>query len=227
MGIRKNAKFLTPAEKESFVRACVLLKADIVNPAAPAAQQYSKWDQYVAIHGMIQEAFCAGLDVGEFRPRRQWCLQLLQLAPVLLVPLRIGSAIEGRGVMVPYWDWSDPSPIMTETFLGPNGTVGNEVRLGYFAADAPGTGTNTTPTPAWWPAASPGWRLHTAFGTSSGTNETEPWPAFRVAVGNGPEPSLAKTTYSAFQNAVERGRRSIQRKSNAQRSARLDRRLDR
>ena len=53
MGIRKNAKFLTPAEKENFVRACVLLKADIVNSGAPPAQQYSKWDQYVAIHWMI------------------------------------------------------------------------------------------------------------------------------------------------------------------------------
>lgn len=37
MGVRKNAKFLTPAEREDFVRACVLLKAEIVNPGAPAA----------------------------------------------------------------------------------------------------------------------------------------------------------------------------------------------
>jgi len=50
MGIRKNAKFLSASERENFARACVLLEADIVNPAAPAAQQYSKWDQYVAIH---------------------------------------------------------------------------------------------------------------------------------------------------------------------------------
>ena len=45
MGIRKNAKFLSSAEREDFARACVLMKADIVNPAAPAAQQYSRWDQ--------------------------------------------------------------------------------------------------------------------------------------------------------------------------------------
>jgi hypothetical protein len=37
MGIRKNAKFLTSTERENFVRACVMLKADIVNPAAPAS----------------------------------------------------------------------------------------------------------------------------------------------------------------------------------------------
>ena len=35
MAIRKNAKFLSPAEQESFVKACVLMKAGIVNPGAP------------------------------------------------------------------------------------------------------------------------------------------------------------------------------------------------
>ena len=57
MPVRKNARFLTATERESFVRACVLLKAHIVNPAAPASQQYSKWDEYVAIHQEIQNAF--------------------------------------------------------------------------------------------------------------------------------------------------------------------------
>jgi hypothetical protein len=60
MGIRKNAKFLTATERENFVKACVLMKADIINPTAPASQQYSKWDQYVAIHKMIQNAFAPG-----------------------------------------------------------------------------------------------------------------------------------------------------------------------
>jgi hypothetical protein len=48
MGIRKNAKFLTAAEKENFVRAVILMKADIVNPAAPLADRYSKWNESVA-----------------------------------------------------------------------------------------------------------------------------------------------------------------------------------
>jgi hypothetical protein len=106
--------------------------------------------------------------------------------------------------MLPYWDWSDPSPIMIETFLGPNGTVGSEVRLGYFAADAPGTGTNTTPTPAWWPAGSP---VATAHGLRNviGTVETA-LVAFRVALGDRPERGLGETTYAAFQNAIEAGR---------------------
>jgi hypothetical protein len=39
--VRKNAKFLTPAERESLVRAFVMMKADIVNPAAPPPDRYS------------------------------------------------------------------------------------------------------------------------------------------------------------------------------------------
>ena len=54
MGIRKNAKFLTATEKENYVKACVLMKAEIVNPGDPPANQYSRWDEYVAIHAKIQ-----------------------------------------------------------------------------------------------------------------------------------------------------------------------------
>ena len=49
MGVRKNAKFLDATERESFVKACVLMEADIVNPGAPAANRYGKWDELVAI----------------------------------------------------------------------------------------------------------------------------------------------------------------------------------
>ena len=50
MAIRKNAKFLTVSERENFVKACVLMKADIVNPGAPARSSTAAWDQNVAIH---------------------------------------------------------------------------------------------------------------------------------------------------------------------------------
>src|SRR5213593_4734941 len=60
MPVRKNAKFLTPSEIENFVKACVMMKADIVNPAAPAGQQYRHSDEYVAIHWMIQQAIDPG-----------------------------------------------------------------------------------------------------------------------------------------------------------------------
>jgi Common central domain of tyrosinase len=140
MGIRKNAKFLTVVEKENFVRACVLLKADIVNPGAPAAQQYSKWDQYVAIHWMIQQGFAPGSPSVNFGHGGTGAYSFFSWHRYFLYRFELDLQSKVAGVMLPYWDWSDPSPIMTETFLGPNGTVGNEVRLGYFAADAPGTG---------------------------------------------------------------------------------------
>ena len=60
MSVRKNAKFLSPEEREAFVKACVLMKADIVNPGAPTAERYSRWDENVAIHMMIQSAFAPG-----------------------------------------------------------------------------------------------------------------------------------------------------------------------
>ena len=66
MGIRKNAKFLTAAEREAFVKACVLMRAEIVNPAAPAAQRYSRCEQYVAIYWMVQSAFAPGAAAVNF-----------------------------------------------------------------------------------------------------------------------------------------------------------------
>jgi hypothetical protein len=60
MGVRKNVKFLSATEREDFVKACVLMKADIINSAAPAAVQYSKWDEYVAVHRMIQSGIAPG-----------------------------------------------------------------------------------------------------------------------------------------------------------------------
>ena len=42
-------------EREDVGRACVLMKPDIVNPGAPAARQYSFWDELVAIHGTTVE----------------------------------------------------------------------------------------------------------------------------------------------------------------------------
>ena len=36
--------------------------------------------------------------------------------------------------MLPYWDWTDPSPLLTDTFLGPTGAGGSQiVPRGYFA----------------------------------------------------------------------------------------------
>jgi hypothetical protein len=52
----QERNFLT-AEREDFVNACVLLKAEIVNPGAPLADQYSWWDELTGLHPMIRYGF--------------------------------------------------------------------------------------------------------------------------------------------------------------------------
>jgi len=206
MGIRKNAKFLTVTERESFVKACVMMKADIVNPVAAAADQYSKWDEAVAIHRMIQNANApaasnvnfghGGLGAYSFLSWHRYFLYRFELQLQSYVP----------GLMLPYWDWSDPASLMTDTFLGPDGSGGsNIVNSGYFAQDAPGTGGNLSPSPAWWPVGLNGWNLHSGFGTLAG-------PLTRNLSAPGSLPSvtdlqdtLALTTYSGFQNTLESG----------------------
>jgi hypothetical protein len=209
MGVRKNAKFLTAAEREAFVRACVLLKAEIVNPGAPAASQYSRWDELTGLHRMIQNAFSplgsninfghGGLGSYSFLSWHRYFLLHLERLLQSKVP----------GVMIPYWDWTDPALLMTDTFLGPNGDVTGVVRRGYFAATAPGVGANTTPAPAWWPAGLAGWNLPSTYTINGGQ-----WvgPLRRRVSTPGTLPSatdlrntLDRTTYSAFQRTLENG----------------------
>jgi hypothetical protein len=205
MGIRKNAKFLTAAEKENFVHACVLMKADIINPASPAAQQYSRWDQYVAIHWMIQQAVAPGGVATNFGHGGSGAYSFLSWHRYFLYQFEQQLQSYVAGVMLPYWDWTDPAPIMTDTFLGPNGTVSSEVRSGYFARDAPGTGTNPTPAPAWWPPGLTGWLLPSFFGTASGALKRGLSALSGLPTVTDIRTTLAKGTYSAFQNAIESG----------------------
>ena len=209
MTVRKNAKFLTPTERENLARAFVMMRADIVNPGAPPADRYSRWEQYVAIHRMIQNANAPGVadpvNFGHggsgaygFFPWHRYFLYLLEQQLQAYVP----------GVALPYWDWTDPvGTVMVADFLGPNGdpASSNQVRQGYFALEAPGTGINLTPAPAWWPSGLAGWTLHSTFGGFAGGLR-------RNVVGPGGLPSvltirsaLDKVTYPSFQNAVESG----------------------
>lgn len=211
MGIRKNAKFLTPTEQETFVKACVLMKADIVNPGA-GVDEYSKWDEAVAIHRMIQRVDAPGASNVNFGHGGPGSFSFLSWHRYFLYQfeLQLQGYVPGEGLMLPYWDWSDPSSLMTDTFLGPDGDAGtNIVSSGYFAPNAPGTPGNPTPSPAWWPQDANGdpinWNLHTAFGALAG-------PLTRNLSAPGSLPSvadlqatLALTTYSGFQNTLEGG----------------------
>jgi hypothetical protein len=206
MGIRKNAKFLTPAERENFVRACVLMKADIVNPGAPAADRYSRWDEFVAIHRMIQNANAPGVANVNFGHGGPGAFSFLSWHRYFLYLFEQQLQSHVPGVMLPYWDWTDPAPLMTDTFLGPDGAAGTTVvSSGYFAPVAPGQPGNPTPAPAWWPAGLTGWSLANGFGTLTGPLRRDLSPLSGLPSIGDLRDTLAKATYSAFQNTLESG----------------------
>lgn len=209
MNVRKNAKFLDATERENLVRAFVFMKADIVNPGASPADRYSRWDELVAIHRMIQSANAPGaafpVNFGHggsgaygFFPWHRYFLYLLEQRLQGYVP----------GVMLPYWDWTDPfGTLLVDDFLSPDGesSSNNEIRQGFFAKEAPGTGANMTAAPAWWPSSLSGWNMHDVFGSYSGALRRNLNSAASLPSAPTLRSALEKTTYPAFQNAVETG----------------------
>jgi hypothetical protein len=166
MGVRKNATRMTTPERESFLRAVLVLKNTIANPGDAPAKQISIYDQFVALHlGAINITFggVSGLNMGHqnsaFCPWHRYYLHLFEQALQSVDPT----------VMLPYWDWTDHFGTQTilfqDTFLGPDGTGSihgfgeRSVQSGYFAFNKPGTGGNPTALPGWWPPGLAGWRV--------------------------------------------------------------------
>ncbi len=221
MGIRKNAKFLSATEKLNFVKACVLMKADIVNSAAPAASQYSRWDEYVAIHAKIQNATAPGPVTGiNFGHGGPGAYSFLSWHRYFLHQFELKLQTYVPGVMIPYWDWSDPASITVASFLGPNGDVAtsNIVNQGYFAYNKPGSAAtpevpgvvpampaNATAAP-WWPASLPGWRLPGMFPPTAVGGLKRSFKGLPgLPSGNEIRQCLGKGDYASFQAAVEAG----------------------
>lgn len=205
MGVRKNAKYLSATEKENLVRAFVMMKTDPV-PGRP----YNWFDAFALIHHYIQGVTAPAVPGGSpaaanvnfghnnaaFGPWHRYFLLRFEQQLQSYVP----------GVMLPYWDWTDPiGDVMTDTFMGPNGSGPNwEISQGYFAATAPGSGGNLTPLPAWWPPGLSGWTAPAAWGEFSGP--------LRRSVGNTVLPpsasirnTLEKPSYATFRAALESG----------------------
>ena len=209
MAIRKNAKYLSTPEREDFVRACILMKANIINGGAAVVDQYSEWDQFVALHWMIQNTnapFANNVNFGHggtgaygFLPWHRYFLHILEQALQVHVP----------GVTIPYWDWTDPvgGTVLVADFLGPNGDPGsgNEVRQGYFAREAPATGVNLTASPPWWPPALTGWNLPAAFGANAGALRRDLDPVGSLPGTASLRNALDKATYHDFQRGIEGG----------------------
>ena len=58
MGTRKNILYLTSIERSQFFEALLKMKANIVNPAVPAADRYSVLRRMVYFHS---EEYCESL----------------------------------------------------------------------------------------------------------------------------------------------------------------------
>lgn len=184
------------------------MKADIINPAAPASQRYSRWDQYVGIHWMIQQAFSPTAANVNFGHGGNGAYSFLSWHRYFLYQFEKQLQIYVPGVMLPYWDWTDPVAagiIGPDGFLGPNGTINNEVRSGYFAPNAPGTPGNPTPPPPWWPVGLSGWLLPSFFGTGSGALRRGLGALSGLPDATDLGEALAMGTYPEFQNALEGG----------------------
>jgi hypothetical protein len=164
------------------------------------------WDQNVAIHNEIQNAFAPGAPAVNFGHGGSGAYAFFSWHRFFLAEVEKQLQSYVPGVMMPYWDWTDPASIMTGTFLGPNGSGGSStVSAGYFAPTAPGTGSNPTPAPAWWPPGLAGWNLPSAFGTGAGALRRHLSPVTSLPSAADLKQALGMTTYAAFQNAVESG----------------------
>ena len=170
MGIRKNILDLNPTEKDNFFQALLMLKAEILNPLAPLTDQLSTYDLYAGYHQAIfgvntptPGGGTVSVNGGHGGPAfGPWHRELL-----IRFELELQRMVPGVGVMLPYWDWTDHAGsenlIFSDAYFGPNGgpsgVGGGTVRSGYFSYDAPGTGSNPTPAPPWWPPGLLGWRI--------------------------------------------------------------------
>ena len=92
MGVRKNAKFLTPAEREAFVQACVLMKADIVNPARRAGGSVQPVGRVRRDSPVHSERQYAGDQQRQLRPRRARRVRISVVASLLPLPPRAAAA---------------------------------------------------------------------------------------------------------------------------------------
>ncbi len=124
MGVRKNVRNLTAAERSAFVSAVKKLKAKTTEP---------NYDSFVRTH-MIYFSAVNGIRYAHHSPsflpwHRQYLIKFEQAL----------QAID-RTVTIPYWDWTvDRSTInapFTADFMGGNGSGGNgPVTTGPFAGE--------------------------------------------------------------------------------------------
>lgn len=130
--VRKNAKDLTPQEREDYVNAVLTLKAT----PSPYTDTLSYYDTFVRFHQMaVEKSRCTGLGVAHTNPAfPAWHRKILILYEDAL------SQVSGKEIALPYWDWTDQASTdatFASSLMGGNGDPNDEYALndGPFRKD--------------------------------------------------------------------------------------------
>lgn len=206
LDVRKNAATMPAAEFENYLKACVLLKSQLV-----AGQSFSLYDQWVAIHGCIMGVKSPGAatfqNMGHqniaFLPWHREYLRRFELALQSVVP----------GVTIPYWPWPmvpEPSTLFSNArvhrIFFSNST--QQDLGGLFALNGPPS------PPAWWPTGFK-WRIQPALQVGFSEilrrgSPTDTWPPTAGSVTAVEALNLTPSgvnPYWAFWNQLEAGSR--------------------
>lgn len=206
LDVRKNAATMPAGEFEGFLKACVLLKSQVV-----PGQTFSRHDQWIAVHGCIMgvksPASSSFINMGHqnigFLPWHREYVRRFELALQSVVP----------GVTIPYWPWPmtpEPSVLFSNARMHrifSSSSVQQDVG-GFFASAGPAT------PPAWWPAGFR-WRIQPALQVGGAPvlrrgSPADTWPppaASVTAVENFDSSAPGMNTYWAFWNRLEAGPR--------------------
>lgn len=130
--VRKNAKDLTTQEMNDYVNAILILKAT----PSPYTDTLSYYDTFVRFHQMaVQKTNCTGSGVAHMNPAfPPWHRKMLILYEEAL------SAVSGKEISLPYWDWTDQESTdktFSNALMGGNGDPNDEFALnnGPFRKD--------------------------------------------------------------------------------------------
>lgn len=128
----KNAKDLSPNEKEKYCEALLELKG-----TTKSGHELNQYDEFVALHLGVTGRLRNGVDIGD---GAHWAAGFFPWHREYLD--RFEKAMRGidPDVSLPYWDWSsgdetDTTGIFTDDFMGPPGDSSSDNRItsGYFA----------------------------------------------------------------------------------------------
>lgn len=206
LDVRRNAATMPAGEFENFLKACVLLKSQLV-----PGQLFSVYDQWVAVHGCIMgvkspsSGFFENMghqNIG-FLPWHREYVRRFELALQSVVP----------GVTIPYWPWPmtpEPSILFSNARIHRiffSSSTLQDVG-GFFASAGPAT------PPAWWPAGFQ-WRVQPELQVGGSPilnrgSSMDTWPPTTSSITtteNLNVTSLGINTYWAFWRQIESGSR--------------------